>query len=240
MKHRWDLVELKEQWWKLGSCDFATEEVRSGGLLENCETLTLLQERALKSINRAWLTIGQSKDWELQRRRLTPPQARWCEASLCVQLTELSPDMRTADKRSWIVGHQKQRGVKPSNQSDLINEWLCSIVDDYQRWVAEEQRAGLSIRLHDKESVYPSEIVNAAKLLSKVKETEEQQQAKDTKALLASIEEAKTKLSLFGIGTKNLKEEAKWILLLSDAWELEPHQISLAARSLITRSKGRQ
>ncbi|WPS58569.1 hypothetical protein RDV79_08060 [Aeromonas dhakensis] len=240
MKHKWELIELQEQWWELGHCDFATEEVRSGGLLKNCETLALLQKRALKSINNAWLTIGQSKDWGLQRRRLTAPQARWCEASLCVQLVELSPDMRTTDKRPWIVGHQKQRGVKPQNNSDLITEWLRGIVDTYHRWVAEEDRIGLSIRLHDKESVYPSEIINAAKLLAKVKETEELQRAKDTKALLTSIEEAKTKFSLFGIGTRNPKEDAKWILLLADAWGLEPYQVSLAARSLTQRAKGQQ
>ncbi|MEV3827952.1 MULTISPECIES: hypothetical protein [Aeromonas] len=232
--------ELKKHWWDLGCCELGAVYDRSGGLMENCEILELLQTRALTAINNRWTTIGQSKDWRTKRKQLTPEQARWCEVSLCVQLAELAPDMRTGHESMWKVGHKKPTGRKPSHSADLINDWLRGIVKNYERLIENEERFGLSITLHGEENVYPSEIVNAAKLLAKVKKTEEKERDENAKALLTSIEEARVKFGQFGIGTSSDKDHAKWILLLADAWELEPDKISNAVRSITRRTKGQK
>ena len=240
MNHKWTLADLQRQWWELGRCEFGAEYSRSGDLMEDCEVLALLQTRALKAINNRWNTIDKSKDWQTKRNQLAPERARWCEVSLCVQLAELAPDMRTSYEHVWRVGHQGVRGVKPSHQTDLINDWLCGLVKNYERWIENEERFGLSIMLHGEENVYPSEIVNAAKLLAKVKESEERESDVNSKALLTSIEEARSKLGQFGIGTHSTKDNAKWILLLADAWGCEPNLISLATRAMTRMAGGQQ
>ncbi|MFQ2222127.1 hypothetical protein ACK32A_04830 [Aeromonas enteropelogenes] len=233
--------ELKKHWWDLGCCELGAVPARSGGLMENCEILEILQTRALTAINNRGDTIDKFRgDWRTKRKQLTPEQARWCEVSLCVQLAELAPDMRTGHESMWRVGHQGTRGVKPSHQTDLINDWLRGIVKNYERLIENEERIGLSIILHGEENVYPSEIVNAAKLLAKVKKTEEKELDENTKALLTSIEEARAKFAEFGIGTRGSKESACWILLLADAWELEPDQIRNTVRSITRRTKGQK
>lgn len=231
--------ELKKHWWDLGRCELGAVYARSGGLMVNCEILALLQTRALKAINNRCNTIDKSRHWKTKRKQLAPERATWCGVSLCVQLAELAPDMRTSRKHAWIVGHQKKRGAKPRNQSALINDWLDDIVKNYEFWAAEEERIGLSLVLDGEVNVYPSEIINAAKLLAKVKKTDEKERDENSKALLTSIEEARAKFAEFGIGGDD-KESACWILLLADAWGLEPHQISLAARSITRRTKGQQ
>jgi len=232
--------ELNKHWRELGRCEFGAEYCRSGGLMENCEVLALLQIRALHAINNRWTTIGQSRDWQTKRNQLSPERQRWCEVSLCVQMAELAPDMRTSYKHEWQVGHQSPRGVKPSHQTDLIDDWLRGIVKNYERWIENEERIGLSIMLHGEVKVYPSEIVNAAKLLAKVKETKERERDDVSKALLTSIEEARAKFGQFGIGTRSTKDNAKWILLLADAWGLEPTLISLATRAIKRNTGGQQ
>ncbi|MFM5692424.1 hypothetical protein ACET6Y_01460 [Aeromonas veronii] len=241
LKEPLTLEELNKHWHELGRCEFGAEYCRSGGLVEDCEVLALLQKRALAAINNRGDTIDKFRgDWRTKRKQLTPEQARWCEVSLCVQLAELAPDMRTGHESMWRVGHQGTRGVKPSHQTDLINDWLRGIVKNYERLIENEERIGLSITLHGEENVYPSEIVNAAKLLAKVKETEERESDVNSKALLTSIEEARAKFAEFGIGTRGSKESACWILLLADAWELEPDQIRNTVRSITRRTKGQK
>ncbi|MNE79643.1 hypothetical protein D3C80_1761480 [compost metagenome] len=66
----------------------------------------------------------------------------------------------------------------------------------------------------------------------KVKETERRERERNAKALITSIQEAKEKLDRFGIGTGDVKEGARWILLLSDTWGLEANHISLVARKM--------
>lgn len=241
LKEPLTLEELNKHWHELGRCEFGAEYCRSGGLVEDCEVLALLQKRALAAINNRGDTIDKFRgDWRTKRKQLTPEQARWCEVSLCVQLAELAPDMRTGHESMWRVGHQGTRGVKPSHQTDLINDWLRGIVKNYERLIENEERIGLSITLHGEENVYPSEIVNAAKLLAKVKETEERESDVNSKALLTSIEEARAKLGQFGIGTHSKKEDAAWILLLAYAWDREPNLISLATRAMTRMAGGQQ
>lgn len=234
--------ELKEYWWELGSCEFGAVYDRWGYVMESCEFLARSQERALNAINNLWNTVGKSRDWQTKRKQLTPERTRWCEVSLCVQLAEFAPDLKTRHKHAWIVGHKRPTGPKSSHQTDLINDWLRDIAKNYEFWAAEEERIGLSIVLHGNENVYPSEIINAARLLAKVKETEERERDVNSKALLTSIEEARTKFAQFGIGTDNNKEEAYWILLLADIWGLEPSLISNVTKSIqrkARKSKGR-
>ncbi|WP_429058357.1 hypothetical protein [Aeromonas veronii] len=233
--------ELKKHWWDLGCCELGAVSARSGGLMENCEILELLQTRALTAINNRGVTIDKFRgDWTTKRKQLTPEQATWCEASLCVQLTELAPDLRTSHKHAWRVGHKKPTGQKPRHSTDLINDWLDDIVKNYEHWAAEEELIGLSLVLDGEVNVYPSEIINAAKLLAKVKKTEEKERDENAKALLTSIEEARAKFAEFGIGTRGTKESACWILLLADAWELEPDQIRNTVRSITRRTKGQK
>lgn len=232
--------ELKKHWWDLGCCELGAVYDRWGYLFENCELVMLMQTRALNAINNRWNTIDKSVDWNKKRKQLAPERIIWCEASLCVQLTEFAPDLRTRHKRAWTVGHKKPTGRKPSHSADLINDWLDDIVKNYEFWAAEEERIGLSLVLDGEVNVYPSEIINAAKLLAKVKKTEEKDRDKNAKALLTSIEEARAKFAEFGIGTGDSKESACWILLLADAWELEPDQIRNAVRSITRRTKGQK
>ncbi|HDX8463529.1 MULTISPECIES: hypothetical protein [Aeromonas] len=241
LKEPLTLEELNKHWHELGRCEFGAVYCRSGGLVEDCEVLALLQERALTAINNRGDTIDKFRgDWRTKRKQLTPEQARWCEVSLCVQLAELAPDMRTGYESMWRVGHQGTRGVKPSHQTDLINDWLRGIVKNYERLIENEERIGLSLVLDGEVNVYPSEIINAAKLLAKVKKTEEKERDENAKALLTSIEEARAKFAEFGIGTCGTKESACWILLLADAWELEPDQIRNTVRSITRRTKGQK
>ena len=88
--------------------------------------------------------------------------------------------------------------------------------------------------------VWVNRYINAAKLLAKVKKTEEKERDENAKALLTSIEEARAKFAEFGIGTRGTKESACWILLLADAWELEPDQIRNTVRSITRRTKGQK
>lgn len=232
--------ELKKHWWDLGSCELGAVNDRWGYLNENCELLMLLQRRALSAINNRWNTIGKSSRWETKRKELAPERVIWCEVSLCVQLAEFAPDMKTRNRLAWRAGHKKKPGRKPSHPTDLISNWLDDIVNNYEHWAAEEERIGLSLVLHGKVNVYPSEIINAAKLLARVKETEEREQDVQSKALLTSIEEASAKLAQFGIGTGNKKEEAYWIQLLADAWDLEPNVISSVTKAMKKKGVGKK
>ncbi|WP_429182757.1 hypothetical protein [Aeromonas rivipollensis] len=241
MKYRWEMAELKEQWWALGRCEFGSENVRSGGLMENCETLDLLQNRALKAINNTYDNIGEVPKWRRELSRLTPERARWCEASLCVQLAELAPDMKTSHEDIWRTGHKTKPGRKTGESTDHINDWLCDIVHRYERFIESEESIGLSIILHENESVYPSEIVKAAELLTKVKENQEKEKAQNAKALLISIEEARAKLADFHINTSKLDDaEESWIKLLAHVWDLLPNQIYSVARKMKGKVKGHE
>lgn len=226
--------ELKKHWWDLGCCELGAVSVRSGGLMESCEILELLQTRALTAINNRGVTIDKFReDWKKKRKQLTPEQATWCEVSLCVQLAELAPDLRTSHKRAWRVGHKDTPGRKPSHPTDLINDWLDHIVTNYESWAEKKQGIGVSLVLDGEENVYPIEIINAAKLLAKVKKTEEMERDENAKALLTSIEEARAKFAEFGIRMRDDKESACWILLLADAWDLEPNLISAATKKVV-------
>lgn len=242
--------EVNKHWDELGSCQFSTANSRTGALTDwSLFEMAPEQKRAISAINNVENTIRKSNGWKTCLKLLTPEQARWCEASLCVQLAEMAPDVRygTSDnpqkRKPWEGGHQQKRGPKPTsiNITDPIVMWLTEVMKEYKPYESWPTIGGLGkIDLSEGDSAHVNEISRAAKLLIMLKENDDNYQKEIAHALVQSIKDAKEKLSHFNIGTKDAKESAVWILLLEDAWGLDADTISHVARSLARRGKVQQ
>ncbi|MFM1686588.1 hypothetical protein [Aeromonas salmonicida] len=229
--------EVNKHWDELGSCQFSTANSRTGALTDwNVFEMAPEQVRSIAAIGNVEHTIRKSSGWKTALTKLTPNQARWCEASLCVQLAEMAPDVRyrTSDnprkRKPWGVGHQQKRGPKPTsiNITDPIVMWLTEVMNEYKPYESLPTYSGglWKTDLSEGDSAHWNEISRAAKILIMLKESDDDYQKEISHALVQSIKDAKEKLSHFNIGTKDTKESAIWILLLKDAWGLGKVRIS--------------